>query len=213
MRMVGLPRNDSCFAKIFISVDALFSSFWSLNSHWDCFQQHVLVLKEREGKNKRSEFGSFHFFCALYSKNAQNGRFHRPLVQFASPWNHRSPEFKSKFIHHGVRFGRTRQWNKVKKRCLNPLFDWQSCTGHHVGSSLSRPLIFFEWIALDVLFFTVLVRLVYVREVGNAARSTTTVEDATQIELLQTGFGWILGHKSWINWSVTLGRRLKRKKR
>ena len=63
------------------------------------------------------------------------------------------------------------------------------CTGRHVGSSLFRPLIFFEWIALDVLFFTVLVRLVYVREVGNAARSTTTVEDTTQIELLQTGFG------------------------
>ena len=81
MRTVGLPQNDSCFAKIFISIEALFSSFWSLNSHWDCFQQHVFVLKEREGKN-RSEFGSLHFFCALYSKNVQNGRFHRPPVQF-----------------------------------------------------------------------------------------------------------------------------------
>ncbi|CAH3174173.1 unnamed protein product, partial [Porites lobata] len=37
------------------------------------------------------------------------------------------------------------------------------------------------------------VRLVCVRKVGNAARSLTTVEDATQIELLQTGFGTKVG--------------------
>ena len=116
--------------------------------------------------------------------NAQNGRFHRPLVQFvpvSSCFPLKPQQFRIQIkVHLSWRlFWENKAVKQGKKRFLNSLFDQQSCTGCHVGSSLSRPFIFFEWIALDVLFLTILVRLVCVQKVGNAARSTTTVEDAT----------------------------------